>query len=269
MKAVNNNIIFSSLASRTLKIVGVILILAFLLDFIILLFPFRAQDKSWQINFATQIIDRGTIPMVGTALLLTGYWIENIINDAANTRQSGVNLRFLLLILASLLGLLFLLLSPLHINNILQARSEAIARIDEEVKQAESQLQTQITTQRTQISTQVTALLQNEQQLNAALQSPQVPEQFKNILRQAQQNPQALDQIIDQQLNADTLRNQALEQIQTRRREVEERAQEQVQSGIGSGIRSLLLSIGYILIGWTGLRNINTLPPERRNYTDY
>lgn len=269
MKAVNNNIIFSSLASRTLKIVGIILILAFLLDFIILLFPFQAQEQAWQLNFATQIIDRGTIPMVGTALLLAGYWIENTISDAAaNGRQSGLNLRFLLLILASLLGLLFLLLSPLHINNILQARSDAIARINEEASQAENQLQTQITTQRTQIRTQVAALLQSEQQLNAALQSPQVPEQFKNILRQAQQNPQALDQIIDQQLNADTLRNQALEQIRTRRQEVEQRAQEQVQSGIGSGIRSLLLSIGYILIGWTGLRNINT-SAERRNYTDY
>ncbi|OKH22916.1 HpsJ family protein [Chroogloeocystis siderophila] len=269
MKALNNNILFSSLASRTLKIVGIILILAFLLDFVLLLFPFRAQTQAWQINFATQIIDRGTIPMVGTALLLAGYWIESIGTDATWSHQAGLNLRFLVLVLASLLGLLFLLLAPLHVNNILQARSEAIARINQEVSQAETQVQSQIAAQRTQIRTQISAILQDEQQVNAALQSPQIPEQIRNILQQARENPQALDQIIDQQLNADNVRNQALEQIQQRRQEVEQRAQEQVQSGIGSGIRSLLLSIGYILIGWTGLRNMNSLPPDRPNYTDY
>lgn len=265
MKA-NNNYLFYPLAARTLKIVGIILILSFLLDFIVLLFPFRIQDRAWQINFASQVIDRGTIPMVGAALILAGYWIDNIANELASRRPLGLSVKFWVLVLASLLGLLFLVLSPLHIHNILQARTEALSRLDAEATQAQAQLQNQISGQQDQLRNQLSSLLQNPQQLNAALQSQQVPEQFKNILRQAQQNPQALDQLISQQLNADTIRNQAVSQIQRRKQQVTEQAQEQVQSGIGSGIRSLLLSIGYILISWTGLRDMRVLQSDRDRY---
>ncbi len=265
MKALINNQFFL-FTVRILKLVGIILILTFLLDFIILLFPFRPQDKAWQVDFVTQVVDRGTVPMVGLALLLVGYWINDAVDESPN-RQSWFNLRLWALIMSSLLGLLFLLLFPLHINNVVQARTQALERINQEVTQAETQLQTQIASQQDQIRSQITGLLQNEQQYNQALQSPQVPEQIKTVLRQAKANPAALDQLLAQQLNPETIRNQGRAEIQRRKQEVEQKARQEVwQTGARIGIRSLLLSLGYIIIGWTGLRTMNTPQRDRSIY---
>lgn len=252
---------FSPLTVRILKLVGLILILTFLLDFVILLFPLRPQDKEWQVNFVTQVVDRGTIPMVGLALILAGHWINNIANDTSDNRRPS-SLSSWSFLMSSLLGLLFLLVIPLHINNVLQARTQAIQRINQEVTQAETQLQTQIASQQEQFRSQIGNLLQNEQQFNQALQSPQVPEQFKTLLRQAKANPAALEQLLAQQLNSETIRNQGRAEIQRRKQEVEQKAQQEVwQTGARIGIRSLLLSIGYIAIGWIGLKNMGA--PKR------
>lgn len=264
---------FSTFAARTLKLVGAILILSFLLDFVILSFPFRTQDKGWQMSLAAQLIDRGIIPMVGLALLFAGYWIDNLTSDLPNSRKPWLNLTFWALLLSSLLGLLFLLLFPFHFSNVLQGRAQAIERINQEADQATTQLQSQlgspqaqaqIESQKNQLKSQISQLLQNEQQLNQALGSEQVPEQFKNLLRQAKANPQALDQLLQQQFNAEALRNQGLTQIQRRKQEVEQQAQQEVKSGLRISFTSLLLSIGYIAIGWTGLRSIGAAPPDRR-----
>lgn len=260
MKTPNGNQ-FSPLIARTLKIVGIILILTFLLDFIILLFPFRPQDKSWQVNFVTQVVDRGATPMVGLGLLLVGYWINNSDSNSPNSWKSWLNLRSSVLLLSSLLGLLFLLLFPFHINNVLQARAQALQQINQEATQAETQLQTQIETQQNQFRSQIGNLLQNEQQLNQALESNQVPEQLKTLLRQAKANPATLDQLLTQQLNAETVRfrNQGRAEIQRRKQEVEQKAQQEVwQTGVRIGIRSLLVSIGYIAIAWIGLRGMRS-----------
>ena len=256
MKTLNGNQ-FSPLIARTVKIVGIILILSFLLDFIILLFPFRPQDKSWQVNFVTQVVDRGATPMVGLALLVVGYWLNNSDSNSPNSWKSWLNLRSSILLLSSVLGLLFLLLVPLHINNVLQARTQALQRINQEVTQAENQLQTQIATQQNQFKNQIGNLLQNEQQFNQTLQSNQVPEQIKTLLRQAKANPASLDQLLAQQLN--TVSQQERAEIQRRKQEIEQKAQQEVwQTGVRIGIRSLLLSIGYIAIAWIGLRGMRS-----------
>lgn len=271
MKAISNPK-FSPLAARTLKLVGVILILVSLLDFLILSFPFKSLDRNWQINFATQVVDRGIIPMVGLALLFAGYWIDNIASDEPTDRFSRLGLRFWALLFSSLLGLLFLLLFPLHINNVIQARAEAIGRINQDVNQAQTQLQTQLgnpqalaelESQQSLIKSQVSDLLQNEQRLNQALQSEQVPEPFKNLIRQAKAKPQELDQLLKQQFNPETLRNQGLTQIQGRQKEAKQQAEQDAwKSGLRVSTSSLLLSIGYIVIGWTGLRNMRTTRPS-------
>jgi Skp family chaperone for outer membrane proteins len=160
-------------------------------------------------------------------------------------------------LLSSVLGLLFLLLVPLHINNVLQARTQALQRINQEVTQAENQLQTQIATQQNQFKNQIGNLLQNEQQFNQTLQSNQVPEQIKTLLRQAKANPASLDQLLAQQLN--TVSQQERAEIQRRKQEIEQKAQQEVwQTGVRIGIRSLLLSIGYIAIAWIGLRGMRS-----------
>lgn len=273
MQAISNNQ-FSPFAARTLKLVGVILILSFLLDFVILSFPAGPRDRAWQISLATSLVDRGIIPLLGVALILAGYWIDNIASDSPTNRKSSLDLRFWALLFSCLLGLLFLVLFPLHLNNVLQARTEAIQRINQEADQAKTQLQNelgsaqaqaQLENQQNQFRSQVGNLLQNEQQLNQALQSDQLPAAQKKLLQQFKSDPKALDQFVQQRFGTESLRNQGLTQIQRRQLQVDQQArQEAWKSGLRIGISSLLLSVGYIVIGWTGLRNMGSVQPGRR-----
>lgn len=267
MKAINSAE-FSLLPTRTLRLVGVILILIFVLELAIMSSPFNLLDRGWQINFATQAVDRGIIPLVGLALFFTGYWIDNVASDSPSSHIPLLGGRFWALLFSSLLGLIFLLLVPLHTNNVIQARTQAVQQINQDAAQAQNRLQSQLGSpqaqveiegQQSQLKSQIGALLQNEQLLNQALGSPQVPEQFKNLLRQAQANPQGLDQLLKQQFNAETLRGQGLAQIQKRQTEANLQAEQEAwKSGLRIGSSSLLLSIGYIVIGWTGLRSLRS-----------
>lgn len=95
-------------ASLILKVVGIVLIVSFLLDFLILLLPFQPTDRLWQINLATALVDRGIVPLVGLGALFTGYWMDST-SDAGS---KGLDLRVPVLILSSVLGLIFLLIFP-------------------------------------------------------------------------------------------------------------------------------------------------------------
>ncbi len=253
---------FSPLAALMLKLVGVILMLTFLLDFVILLFPFKPLEQSWQINFTTQLVEPGIIPLVGLALLFLGYWIDNSASDSLTKRKAGLGLKFSVLLFSSFFGLLFLLLFPLHINNVTQANAQTIQQINQEASQKETQLQTELNSpqaqtqleeQRSRVKGQIDYLLKNEQQLNQVLQNNRVPEQFKNLLRQSKANPKAVDQLVQQQLSPEGLRSE----IQRGKAEAEQKAtQEAWKSGVRIGITSLLLGLGYIAIGWTGLKSM-------------
>lgn len=265
MKAINSPQ-FSPLAARTLKLVGVILILSFLLDLVILLFPSGLRDRAWQIGLATALVDRGIIPMIGLALLLAGYWIDNNASDSPTNRKAWLDLRFWTLLFSSLLGLLFLVIFPLHINNVRLESARTVQRINQEAEQAENQLQNQLGSEQVQAEleskqnqfrSQISGLLENQQRLNQALESNQLPEDQKKLLQQFKSNPKAVDQFAQQQFTTEGIRTRELTRIRRRKAEVEQQAtQDALKSGLRIGISSLLLSIGYIVIGWTGLRSM-------------
>ncbi|MBD2412917.1 hypothetical protein FACHB389_06165 [Nostoc calcicola FACHB-389] len=264
----------SASTALTVKVVGIICILSFFVDFLILLLPFQPTDRAWQINLATALVDRGIVPLVGLGLLFAGHWIGSA--DAGSDRPQGVDLRFPALILSSILGLMFLLIFPLHLNNVNQAKNQTINRITQEADQAEvqlnnrlSQLQAQLNTEqgkaqleqlRSQTKAQFTELLKDEQRYKQALESSQIPPNIKDLLKKAKTDPQALDKAIEQQTDIQTLRTQQLSQIRQRRDETVNQAKDTAwKSGLRIGISSLLLSIGYIIIGWTGLRSRGAL----------
>jgi vacuolar-type H+-ATPase subunit I/STV1 len=260
-------------ASRTLIVVGTILILSFLLDFLILLFPFQPTDKGWQIGLATALVDRGIVPMVGLGMLFAGYWIDS---TSDSDRSQPVDLRFPALILSSILGLLFLLIFPLHLNNVNQAKSQTVTRITQDADQAENQLKSQLTQlqaqlgnaqvkaqleqQKSQIKAQFTELLKDDQKYKQALENPNLPATQKELLKKFKANPQELDKFLAQQSDPQGLANERLNQIRQRKEEAQKQAQQEaLKSGLRIGMSSLLLSIGYIIIGWTGLRGMGAL----------
>lgn len=269
MKATNSRQ-FSSVAARTLKVVGIILILSALLDCIVLSLPGEISDMSnrgWQLAAATQIVDRGIIPLMGIALLMTGFWVDSSSGVSIERRNVWVDLRFWALLISSLLGLIYLLLVPVHLNNTRLELKDALAQVDKEAGQAEVQLEAQIKSEqfkaqveqlKSQRRSQIGALLQDDGKLQQALKSPDVPKELKAVLQESKNDPKALDKFLEQQ--AQELPNQARNEIRTRKQQKEKELRTRSRnSSLQTGINSLLLAIGYITVGWTGLRSMGIL----------
>ncbi|WP_293130240.1 HpsJ family protein [Microcoleus sp. bin38.metabat.b11b12b14.051] len=269
MKATNSRQ-FSSVAARTLKVVGIILILSALLDCIVLSLPGETSDilnRGWQLAAATQIVDRGIIPLMGIALLMTGFWVDSSSGVSIDRRNVWVDLRFWALLISSLLGLIYLLLVPVHLNNTRLELKDALAQVDKEAGQAEGQLEAQIKSEqfkaqveqlKSQRRSQIGALLQDDAKLQQALKSPDVPKELKAVLQESKSDPKALDKFLEQQ--AQELPNQARNEIRTRKQQKEKELRTRSRnSSLQTGISSLLLAIGYITVGWTGLRSMGIL----------
>ncbi len=257
---------YSPFTALTLKVVGLIMIVSSLLDFIILAIPFKPLDRAWQLGFTTQIVDRGIIPMVGIALLVAGYWVANSSGGSLTEPKSSVqDLRFWAFLLSSLLGLIFLLLVPLHFMNVSQQSAEAMKQINARASQAEVQVSNQAK-QFDAITKDPKGLEELKQrlgQLDQAIGSGQVPAEQ---LEQAKATQKLLQSIIQ---NPTKAINEQVEGAQSKIRigklEAENRAKtEALKLGLRTGLSSLLLAVGYSAIGWTGLRSLGGTSPSRR-----
>jgi len=266
MKGSANRVI-SAPAALISKLVGTILILSFLLDTVTLLIPssppFSPLDRGWQLSATTQLVERGFIPMLGIALLFLGSWMDDRV-DAQGSGQPWQLVKLGALVLSGILGLVFLLVAPLHVNNVRLASNEGLQRIQQQASQAETQLSSpdfraQVEQRRTQIRTQIGDLLKDDQRLNQALQSGQVPDQLKHVLQQSKDNPRALDEYLEEQ--AKDFSNQTLTQVRDRKQQLEKQAKMgALKSQVQIGLSSLFLAIGYFIITGTGLSSVLSSP---------
>jgi hypothetical protein len=257
-----NNPIISQFTSFCLKLVGLILILSSLLDYLTLAIPPELLDSQWQFNFTTQVVDRGIVPMVGIAFILVGYWIDA--SAGSRVKKSGFELRVPIFILSSFLGLIFLLLVPLHLNNLRQVSSSTLTQIEQRADQAESNIKAQYDQlnilandpQRLQqLDSQIKEIdgilasgqLQGNALNNEQIQSLEERKKQLQNFRELAQNPEDLEGRLSQLQNQ--LRDERLEQ--------ENRAKANaLKQGLRTGLNSLLLAIGYIALGWLGLKNM-------------
>ena len=243
------------IAALALKVVGGITILAGLVDFIILPLPFNLADRQWQIAVTRALVERGIVPLVGIALLFAGYWIESYVGAGKRRFNLLLDSRFWTCLLSSFFGLFFLILTFIHPNNVQQQSREALSRLEEQATQAETQLEQTLSQQLTQQRGQIDALLQNEDLLNQALSSGQVSEEQAAQIQEFRSNPGAVDEFLQQQ--ASQAQTQAQTEIGTRREEaVGSVRRDALKDSIRISISSLLLAVGYALIGWTGLRRL-------------
>lgn len=254
----------SSLAARSLKVVGILLILSALVDVLIIPAPYQPLDLPWRLQFASTIVDRGIIPMIGIALTFAGYWMDTSGAATALPRKKWQDLRFWGLILSSLLGVVFLLVTAIHFNDVRMQSSTRLQDIQQQARQAETELnmqlgsqefQQQVTQQRTELENQLRGLLENPAQVSELLESQQTPEQLRTLLEASQENPEEIDRFLDEQ--AAQLPEQLSGQIRERELELERQTRLAAwKSAFRIGTSSLLLAIGYILIGWTGLKGM-------------
>ena len=253
----------SQFTSLALKTVGVILVVSSLLDYITLAVSVDFLDSQSQIGFISQLVDRGIVPMVGIAFLLVGYWID--LNFGNVAKPKGFDLRLPVFILSLVLGFVFLIAVPLHLNNLRLVSSDALSQLEERATEAENRIQDQYE--------QLEAIAQDPQRLqvldtriqeiDTALGSgqfqgqnlnPQQLERLQNTktqlenFRELAKNPEALEARLSE------LKNQLRDQKQQR----EGRARtETLKQGLRTGLSSLMLAIGYIFIGWLGLKMPN------------
>lgn len=249
--------VYSPFTALALKVVGLIMIVSSLSDYIFLAIPFNGGQRAWQLAYIAQLVDRGILPMVGIAFLLVGYWIESSMGASSSERRSVVqDLRFWALLLSSLLGLIFLLLVPLHINNVVQQSNDELGQINQRVSQAQTQLDAQAKQAEAQVKDPkgLAQLKQQLAQLDQAIESGRVPAEqqaqakaYRQLLQTITQNPtKAIGEV----------QKEALAKIANEKQQLENQTKTgALKSALRTSLSSLLLAIGYITIGWSGLRS--------------
>ena len=261
----------SSHTSFSLKSIGVICILSFLIGFLFLLFPLEITDKLWQINLCRSLVEQGFLPLLGMGAILTAFYVGR---THESSDPSSPSLKLPIFILSSLLGLMFLLIFPLYLGNVNQIKEQGLTRINQEAEQLENQVKSQLAQIQNQLSndqakasvekqraalkeqlkTQLNELVKDEQKYTQAINNNQLPTAQKDLLKKYKGNPQALDNFIAQQTDPQQLANQRIDQIQSQKEQQLQKTQADAWKELRTGINSLLLSIGYTVIGWRGLR---------------
>ncbi|NJM64617.1 MAG: hypothetical protein HC851_02575 [Acaryochloris sp. RU_4_1] len=255
-------------SSRVLTWVGLILILTFFLDFLVRLTSPQMSNIELQLTLLNDLVDRGVIPLIGLALMYAGFWFQRFANAAAIIPEAAASKeslaawqdpKFWTFVFASLLGLMFVLIIPFHYARTGDVIQKALAQVEQEWtgnKTSFDQQMNQIKLEEQQWQ----AISKDPTQLDQLLQNPQLPPQQKTILSQLKQDPQVLKQNVDarvQQLQ------QQQTQLTTQFTEAEKKKVEVLKRLDGErsitrlriGMRSVLLAVGFVSIGWTGLRD--------------
>jgi ABC-type multidrug transport system fused ATPase/permease subunit len=273
------NRVAASNISLSLKTAGIVCILSFFIDFVILLMDFSVTNKQAQISLATNLVDRGIVPLIGLVLLLIAYWVDQV--DAGNDRLKGIDFRFPAFVLACFLGLMFLIIFPWHINNVGQASKQAVDQIDQEAKQAASQVDVRLSQVQSQLSSdqgrakldeykanmkaQTISIIKDDQKYKQVLANPALSEEQKNDLKKLKANPQEIDKFVAERADPKAEADKAMFQIGKRKEEAKNQAQQNAwKSGLRIGISSLLYAIAYLTIGWTGLISLGVFRSSKR-----
>jgi|GEM_PF-237525 thiol:disulfide interchange protein len=266
-------------SSLTLKVVGIVCILSFFIDFAILLLGFSPSNVEWIVNLTTSLVDRGIVPLVGLGMLFAAFWIDKA--DGNNNRPQGIDLKLPSVIISIFLGALFIGTFGLHLININQLKEQKIEEISQKTSQAETQLKNQLaqiqsqldTPQgkarqeevRTQLKAQLTATLHDNQKYNDALNNPRLPQNLKDLLKTAKANPKDIDKLVAQRTDPQTAGDQQLQLIRSQRDQAINEAQNfALTSGLRIAFTSLVLCISFAIIGGVGLKDMGDSKNNRR-----
>lgn len=238
---------FLPTTALALKVTGIIITLLYLLDCVIALSAAKFQDNQWLLTFMTQLVDRGFLPLMGFAFLFVGIWLDSVAKGS-DSETDGKGLRLTALLLSSALGLLFLLIVPLYVSTTNAVVNDQVSKLDQQQKNVEGQLDSQLKANFDSQLSQIEQALKNGQVTEAQLaqQQPSLQE-----LRKLKADPKALDAKLK------PIRDQQLESVRKQRQDAESQLRDNaLKTGMRSGIASLVMAIGYIIIGWTGLRRM-------------
>jgi hypothetical protein len=239
-------IVSSFLTPLALKTAGAVLILSSLIDLVFMLcFPpenLVLEGSRWWLYATSQLVDRGLLPLVGIAFVVAGDWIEIVSTEDGGDR--GSMRRIATFSLASLLGLIFILIIPFQLITTNDFKSQDLKKIGEEVTQIQQ------------------GIKGNLQQIDA-LSKDKVKEQITAIDKEIASGQAQGERLANLQLNKLLLtdpkkfaqKSEQNLQIQRQKRE-NQVSNRMIQTGVRTSLASVLLAIAYITIGWTGLRRV-------------
>ena len=243
----------SFLTPLALKTAGAVLILSSLIDLVFMLvFPpenLVLDGGRWWLYATSQLVDRGLLPLVGIAFMVTGDWIKIVSTEDGGDR--GNIWRIGTFVLASLLGLIFVLIIPFQLSTTNDFKTQELGKISKEVTQIESGIKNnlkQINAQsKDKLKEQITAI---EKELKGG-QIP--PERLTNL----QITKSKLELLLNDPKKFAAESEQNLQQLQKQKQKVETQASERMlKTGVRTSLASFLLAIAYITIGWTGLKRV-------------
>jgi hypothetical protein len=226
--------------SLALPAVGLVLIVTFLFDFIVRL-SFTSLDKpDVQVGLLNEFIDRGVIALIGLALVYAGFWLNSLVSRGKNEakgRSIWQKPQFWTFVFASLMGLIFLILMPAHFGATGRILNDTATRFDQQEAQAKATLE-----QQKRQADQIVA----SGQIDEILKDPNLQPQQRALFEQLKQDPKALDKQLSAQLsNIQKEKGEALGKLN----------QETTLNRLRAEVRSLLLAVGFTMLGWTGLRD--------------
>jgi hypothetical protein len=243
----------SFLTPLALKTAGAVLILSSLIDLVFMLvFPpenLVLDGGRWWLYATSQLVDRGLLPLVGIAFMVTGDWIKIVSTEDGGNR--GNIWRIGTFVLASLLGLIFVLIIPFQLNATNEFKTQELGKISKEVTQIEAGIKNnlkQINAQsKDKLKEQITAI-------DKELKGGQIPpERLTNL----QITKSKLELLLNDPKKFAAESEQNLQQLQKQKQKVETQASERMlKTGVRTSLASFLLAIAYITIGWTGLKRV-------------
>jgi hypothetical protein len=260
-------------APFVLKVVGYVMILSSMIDFVTLLQPMKWQDDQWLGNTLIQTVDRGVFPLIGLVFVYVSSYLAGGGSFKPEGRNPFMTGRFVAVVLSGILGISFLLAIPIHFTNTNKVANAAIEEVNKKAKQAEEAVGAQAQQKLLQMQEQ----LKDKSKLEAGLK------QAGEILASGQLNgqklePAQLEEVKSKQQDYQKLKedpgyaqtivkkesDQDLQKIRTQKDTVEKQAREgATRTYIRTGFGSLLLSVAFSIIAWLGLTELGVFAKKR------
>jgi hypothetical protein len=249
-------------APFVLKVVGYVLLLFALTDYVALFWPMKWQDDQWLGGTLIQLVDRGTTALIALAMIYVSSFLDSG-SLRAEGRSPFATGRFFAMVLSGILGLAFLVTVPVQFINTNKVATTAIDRIAKQTQQQEQQLAGQVQQRLGQLQEQVKdkAKLEAElKQIDEIVKTGQLngqkiePAQLEFIKKSQKDLQKLKDDPNYLQVMAKEASDQELQKVRETAKKTEEQARSEAsRTSLKTGLSSLWLSIGFTIISWLGL----------------
>ncbi|MEP0913692.1 HpsJ family protein [Leptolyngbya sp. GB1-A1] len=270
MKAALSPLSPPAYAALILKLVGGLMVIGSIVDCLILVVPPNFLDQVWLTMLIRDWVLRGTIPLIGFALLLLGAWIDVSAGGMPSGRPAGKKRKPAkprwfsgVVFLSCCYSVLFALLAPLYFNSSRIASAATTRQLNEQAKQAEQELSDRLSERREQINLllsdaarrrEIQAQLEDTDNADNPLRSQLLPgqqtelQQLLELTERVQDKPQLLEQELAK------AKQTGIEQIKTQQQQERDRITTETRKlRIHTILTALTLASGYGVIAWTGM----------------